>query len=730
MRVGTLGVAVVVVVATLLVAAPTADSAPAPTPVLRIDAGGPGVAGSPSWQADSATAPNPLGNGALVGASQVRTASGPVSLAHPSVPAGTPEAVFRTARSDWRSPDPSLHWTLPSGASQARVRLYFAELDDTVQKGGRVFDVLVEGQLVDDNLDVVARTGGVRRALVRTYAVAVTGGAVDIQLRWQKKPPMIAAVELLESAAPPPPDVVPVVRVDAGGAGEDGAPVWEPDTASTPNRRSDAKAVGPAVTTTTASVDTSSSSLPADTPPGLFSTVRTDQNTALPNLAYVLPVDRPGTYVVRLYFVEVNPVWVGKQSRVQDVIVDGRVVDDDLDVAARGGGALKGFARSYVVSTSQQAIQIELRAVRHATAIAALELLAPPGSLPDRPGSWTEPVAGAPRLGEDGVVALDGYLYRAGGQIFVSYNSVISTDQHDRYDPRTGAWTSLPPLPEPVDHLQAVTYGGKLWYLGGMTGGPGTGIARGPSDEVVSYDPATGQIESHNPMPRPRGAGGVAALDGRICYFGGLVTPQRSTAQADVYDIATDTWSELPDMPVAKDHFKAVVIGTDIHLPGGRPGVAALPMVRHDVFDTVTGTYRTAADLPVPMGGLGAVLYDGRMVVAGGETRGPDAARRDVFAYDPTTDGWTALEPMHVERHGIDLAVCGNAIYAIGGMGNFGAANAHDTGEVFTTDGSAPDCPLTAPAAARVRTGAPSVLDPEPPPSARRLVGTGSYCSL
>jgi hypothetical protein len=730
MRVGALGAVLAVVVGTLLVAAPTADSATAPVPVVRIDAGGPGAAGSPPWQADTAKAPNPLGNGSLVGVNQVRTASGPVSLAHPSVPAGTPEAMFRTARADWQSTEPSLRWTLPSGAAQARVRLYFAELDDSVQKGGRVFDVLVEGRLVDDNLDVVARTGGVRRALARTYDVAIGGGAVDIQLRWQKKPPMIAGVELLEAAAPPPPDVAPVIRVDAGGAGADGTPAWEPDTAAAPNRRSDARAVGPAVTTTSAAVDTSSSTLPAGTPPGLFNTIRTDQSTALPNLAYVLPVDGPGTYVVRAYFVEVNPAWVGSKSRVQDVVIDGRVVDNDLDIAARAGGALKAFARTYTVSTSHQAIQVELRAVRHPPALAAVELLAPPASPIDRPGDWTQPVGGAPKLGEDGVVALDGYLYRAGGQIFVSYNAVVSTAQHDRYDPRTGEWTSLPPLPAPVDHLQALTYGGKLWYLGGMTGGPGTGVTRGPSAQVVSYDPSTGELLSHAPMPRPRGAGGVAALDGRIYYFGGLVTPQRSSAQVDVYDIATDTWSQLPDMPVAKDHFKAVVIGNEIHLPGGRPGVAALPMTRHDVYDTVTGTYRTAADLPVPMGGLGAVLYDGRLVVAGGETRSPDAARRDVFAYDPAADTWTALEPLHIERHGIDLAVCGNAIYAVGGMGNFGAANADDTVEVFTMDGSAPDCPLTAPTMARNRTGGPSVLEPEAPPSARRSVGTGIYCSL
>jgi hypothetical protein len=546
------------------------------------------------------------------------------------------------------------------------------------------------------------------------------------------------AAGLLAMPACTPVERRPVTRIDAGGAGVDGDPAWTEDSVTTPSPLGNGRAVGSdQVATTTEPIATDHPSLPDGTPASLFSEVRVDTKAGKPNLAYVLPVDRAGTYVVRVYFSEVFAGYTGSNSRVQDVWVNGNLVENDLDVAAQAGGVHRGFARTYTVRTvdHQPAIQVEVGRVRQAPAIAAVELLSPPLDPIDRPGTWVASGAG-PKLGEDAFTGLDGIMYRAGGQIFLGYQAIVSTTQHDRYDPRTGEWTSLPALPTPIDHVQGVAYQGRIWYVGGTTGGQGTGVPRGPTGQVTSYDPATGELTSHAPMPRPRGAGGTAAVDGRIYYFGGLVTPTNQTAQADVYHIATDTWSELPDLPVGKDHFKAAVIGTDIHLPGGRLGTAASAMARHDVFDTETGTYRTAAPLPVALGGAGLAVFDGKLIMAGGETRAPDAARREVFSYDPVTDSWTQLESMLAARHGLDLVPCGNGLFVTGGMAHFGATNVNGTGEVFTLDGSAPDCPLTAPLGVVARTGAPSVLDPARLPEVRRIAarigpaGAGLFCSI
>ena len=551
------GALIAVLLCAVFVDAVPAGSVVEPVPVLRVNAGGPALAGAPgtpAWQADSASAPSTLGNGATVGAAQVRTTTSAVSVADPSIPAGTPAKVFQAVRADWRAAAPNLIYKLPTSKTQARLRLYFAELDDTIRAGGRVFDVLVEGVLVDDDLDVVARTGGVRRGIVRTYDVRVAGPTVDVVFRWKVKPPSVAGLELLEAPADPPPaGVVPVTRIDAGGAGAVADPPWTVDSPTALSSLSNAKAVGAdQVATTTSAVDTSSSSIPAGTPPGIFRDVRVDKGLAKPNLAYVLPVDRAGTYVVRVYFVEVFAGYIGTKSRVQDVFVNGALVDNDLDIAGRAGGPLKAFARTYTVTADHQpAIQVEVGRVRQAPAIAAVELLRAGLEPIDRPGTWASAGAG-PEAGR-------GRLHRArrlpvpgrrpdlrqvpGGRL---------DHQHDRYDPRTGEWTSLPPLPTAVDHVQGFAYQGLIWYVGGTTGGVGTGVPRGPTGQVTSYDPTTGEYTGARPCPDRGAPAASPSVDGRIYYFGGLISPTEQSPQADVYDIATDTWSELPDLPLAR----------------------------------------------------------------------------------------------------------------------------------------------------------------------------------
>ncbi len=57
----------------------------------------------------------------------------------------------------------------PVEARRYTVRLHFAELDERVGPGERVFDVALQGETVLEALDVVAEAGGHRRALVREF---------------------------------------------------------------------------------------------------------------------------------------------------------------------------------------------------------------------------------------------------------------------------------------------------------------------------------------------------------------------------------------------------------------------------------------------------------------------------------------------------------------------------------------------------------------------------------
>ncbi|HET6953699.1 MAG TPA: choice-of-anchor D domain-containing protein, partial [Acidimicrobiales bacterium] len=126
--------------------------------VHRLNAGGPPLPGAPLWAEDSAVAPSPT----LVPTTSGNTAawSPPIDLSHPSVPAGTPAELFLSER-DGPAAGPPLGYSLavPAGVP-LELRLYLAEMYPPAGvPGGRVFDVLVDGLVVRDDVDVAAEVG-------------------------------------------------------------------------------------------------------------------------------------------------------------------------------------------------------------------------------------------------------------------------------------------------------------------------------------------------------------------------------------------------------------------------------------------------------------------------------------------------------------------------------------------------------------------------------------------
>ncbi|KAM0063244.1 putative non-specific serine/threonine protein kinase [Helianthus debilis subsp. tardiflorus] len=71
------------------------------------------------------------------------------------------------------------------------VSLHFAEIvftDDTTYSslGRRVFDIYIQGKLVEEEFDISARAGGARKSYVKTYPVNVTR-SLEIRLYWAGK---------------------------------------------------------------------------------------------------------------------------------------------------------------------------------------------------------------------------------------------------------------------------------------------------------------------------------------------------------------------------------------------------------------------------------------------------------------------------------------------------------------------------------------------------------------
>ena len=198
---------------------------------------------------------------------------------------------------------------------------------------------------------------------------------------------------------------------------------------------------------------------------------------------------------------------------------------------------------------------------------------------------------------------------------------------------------------------------------------------------MLVYDTRTDTFSRGAPMPVPRGAGGVAMHDGRIFYAGGLVEGH-AVRRFDVYDPRTDSWSQLPDLPEAKDHFQAVVLGGRFYAIGGRDGDIGKETRSNDAFDFAQSRWITGLEeLPTPRGGFATAVLDGRILVIGGE--GPTGIHHQVEAYDPAHDAWRELEPIPGGRHGIEAAVCGGAVYVLDGGAQPYGDHPTDTTQVY-----------------------------------------------
>ena len=122
------------------------------------------------------------------------------------------EPLFQSERWD-DSPAPELQYSLPIQNGGHQVNLYFADIYSGTQSvGARVFDVLIEGLLVFDNVDIFAEAGGYT-ALIKSMNVSVTDGVLNIEFRHGVENPKISAIEVVSLL--PPAHQAPSVAADA-----------------------------------------------------------------------------------------------------------------------------------------------------------------------------------------------------------------------------------------------------------------------------------------------------------------------------------------------------------------------------------------------------------------------------------------------------------------------------------------------------------------------------------
>lgn len=233
---------------------------------------------------------------------------------------------------------------------------------------------------------------------------------------------------------------------------------------------------------------------------------------------------------------------------------------------------------------------------------------------------------------------------------------------------RAGTWSTVAAMPTARDRLAAVAGAdGMIYAIGGVS-------STGASNAVEAYDPMTDSWTTRAPMPTARfELAAVLGSDGRIYAIGGDyadITDPGHSIIAEAYDPATNTWQELPSLPVGRDNLAVAADGTGlIYAIGGYDGTTAQVLGSVATWKPGDASWATSPDMLTTARDMhgAATLGDGRIYVVGGE-HGLAAGEIGAFEYyQPGASGWHTLAAMPTPRKALAVAPLGAALYAIGG---------------------------------------------------------------
>jgi N-acetylneuraminic acid mutarotase len=163
----------------------------------------------------------------------------------------------------------------------------------------------------------------------------------------------------------------------------------------------------------------------------------------------------------------------------------------------------------------------------------------------------------------------------------------------EEYDPKTNSWAQRSSMPTARNHAAIGAVNNKIYVIGGRLGSAFIFTASN-TNVVEEYDPAIDQwglVKAR--MPTERSGGAWAVYNGRIYVGGGehqdnyLMAAFRAL---EAYDPATNSWEELPKMPMPRHGLAGAVVGNRLHFASGdiqSAGITGMHVVTdsHDIFE-------------------------------------------------------------------------------------------------------------------------------------------------
>ena len=211
----------------------------------------------------------------------------------------------------------------------------------------------------------------------------------------------------------------------------------------------------------------------------------------------------------------------------------------------------------------------------------------------------------------------------------------------------------------------------KIYIMGGAIAGPR--FTQIETNRVERYDPKSNEVKKLAPLPTPRSMPASVIYNGKVYVIGGSIIKdivqidkiffnERETfyytGTVEIYDIAANKWmrgNAKPTLSVCE----AVLYNGKIYAIGGYNG---LPQNTFEVYDIATDRWEKLPDLPFTISAHHGAVLNGKIY-----TFGDYYDLNRVCQYDFATKEWSILSTNFNPSRLNAVVTCGDAIYIIGG---------------------------------------------------------------
>ncbi|HSV14291.1 MAG TPA: malectin domain-containing carbohydrate-binding protein, partial [Tepidisphaeraceae bacterium] len=619
-------------------------------------------------------------------------------------------------------------YNIPLANGSYTLNLYFAEPVMTAA-GKRVFNVSAEGQPLLTNLDLFV-AAGYRNSYVRSFPISISDGALNIGFTAITENPIISAIEVIPAdvtpSAPAAPTSLAASAITTFTAHLTWSEATYPAATSFTVERldpgdSDYHSLG---TTTSKFFDDTGMSDGAvysyrvraandagTSDPSDSITITTLQQLASPwSQMDIGSVAKAGSATVAFdtgtFTVSGGgaDIWNGADAFhyvYQPLVGDGSIVAHLASQQNTNGWAKSGvmireslnadsrFAD--MVLTPSNGVSLQRRT---STGLGSVSSTTSAGK-----GWWVKLVRTGSTI--TGFASSDGQNWKLVGSTMLPMannvlvglcvtahdNTKLNTSTFDHVAVTTtgnasSIWTAGTPAPLTRWESQTFTYNGKMYIFGGFYN-----HAIQATTRCDVYDPATDawtQLATQLPIPITHA--GVAQIGSVVYFAGGYVgdwTKAPATNRVFAYDIDANTWTELPTLSGARVAGGLVALGNVLHFYGGLNTTRTADMADHWAFDLDNPSAGWVSKAPMlnPRNHIGYAAVNGIAYAIGGlhvmnERSGQDA---EVDAYDTATDKWTKVASLPFAwSHFLESTMVVNGkIVIVGGQANGGGGGAY-----------------------------------------------------